>query len=438
MALLIVPIGIRFIVSDNQKDLVSTYEGKWEHTDKSKIEECMNDAKDYNEALRETGIINQKEYKKQLNLLGNGVMCSLEIPKINLKLPVYHGISEEVLSNGIGHMIESSLPTGGSGTHSILSGHRGLSGAELFTRLDEMKKGDLFFVIVCNQRLGYQVSEIQVVEPEDTSCIQIQENKDLASLVTCTPYGLNTHRLVVTGERIFEWTQEETVAHQKVSGRDKLYFGIPCAFLIVMAINKVKNTKKRKKMKNVRMILPLFLLGISLILPLEASAMENKVEIQLPSDYRENLVYTKVGEKIDGQYVLEKEYQRLGVDLNQLNTAKDMREAAIYLSEHVWQSTLIPIDENGYGEVDGLEDGVYLVKGRRRQQREVQPILIFLPGNSETGDEIFRTVEIIPKFYSEKPKTGWDSDEAGYGLLMTLSFGFAAVCCRHKYSLIGK
>lgn len=138
---------------------------------------------------------------------GTGVMGYLEIPKISLRLPIYHGTGDVALQKGIGHLAGTSLPVGGSGTHCVLSGHRGLPSALLFTDLDQLETGDTFTLYVLDQRLSYQVDQILVVEPEDVSALAPEDGKDYVTLVTCTPYGVNTHRLLVRGSRI-EDTQE--------------------------------------------------------------------------------------------------------------------------------------------------------------------------------------------------------------------------------------
>ena len=138
---------------------------------------------------------------------GTGVMGYLEIPKISLRLPIYHGTGDAALQKGIGHLAGTSLPVGGSGTHCVLSGHRGLPSALLFTDLDQLETGDTFTLDVLDQRLSYQVDQILVVEPEDVSALAPEDGKDYVTLVTCTPYGVNTPRLLVRGSRI-EDTQE--------------------------------------------------------------------------------------------------------------------------------------------------------------------------------------------------------------------------------------
>lgn len=141
-------------------------------------------------------------YRSCLNLTGDGMMGFVEIPKIGIKLPVYHTTSEEVLQKAAGHLAGSSLPVGGEGTHTVISAHRGLPSASLFTDLDQLKNGDYFLFDILNETLCYQVDQILVVEPDDTDALQAEEGMDLATLLTCTPYGINSHRLLVRGHRI--------------------------------------------------------------------------------------------------------------------------------------------------------------------------------------------------------------------------------------------
>lgn len=154
---------------------------------------------------------NHQAYADALNL--GDVMGYIEISKINIKLPIYQGTSEEVLSRGIGHLDFSSLPIGGENTHTILTGHRGLPSAKLFTDLDKLSKGDLFYIHSLDKVLAYKVDQIKVVLPHETDDLQIVENKDYTTLITCTPYGVNTNRLLVRGERV-ELNEKEK---QKVS-----------------------------------------------------------------------------------------------------------------------------------------------------------------------------------------------------------------------------
>lgn len=139
---------------------------------------------------------------KCLNITGDGMMGTVEIPKIKVKLPIYHTTNDDVLQSAAGHLEGSSLPVGGENTHAVISAHRGLPSAALFTDLDKMKKGDHFLLHILKETLCYEVDEITVVEPEETGGLAVEEGMDLVTLLTCTPYGVNSHRLLVRGHRV--------------------------------------------------------------------------------------------------------------------------------------------------------------------------------------------------------------------------------------------
>ena len=172
----------------------------------------MQEAIKYNEVLYQTqgmyvlGItdkyLTDEIYQKMLRVKKSEVMARINIPKINIKLPIYHGTSDEVLANGIGHLQTSSLPIGGENTRAILSGHRGMAEADMFTRLDELGVGDLIFIEVLNEKLAYAVTDTQVILPEETETLDIVAGEDMLTLVTCTPIYTNTHRLIVNAKRI--------------------------------------------------------------------------------------------------------------------------------------------------------------------------------------------------------------------------------------------
>ncbi len=171
-------------------------------------EQMMSDAVAYNKDLFQTGIRwkmtdEQRElYNATLNLSNTGMMAYIEIPKINCTLPIYHGTEDKALQIAIGHLEGTSLPVGGTSTHCVLSGHRGLPSARLFTDLDKLVEGDEFLIYVLDDVLTYEVDQIRVVLPTDVSDLNIRAGKDYCTLVTCTPYGINTHRLLVRGHRI--------------------------------------------------------------------------------------------------------------------------------------------------------------------------------------------------------------------------------------------
>lgn len=247
-----------------QQSVIKTYQSEMNQTSDAKVQEAKKEAERYNEMLwqangiivgnMEQGILGEESYQEQLNLSGTGMMGTISIPKINVNLPIYHGVEEEVLVNGVGHLPESSLPVGGENTHCLLTGHRGLPNAKLFTRLDEMETGDLFFVTVCGEKLAYQVSEIDIIHPEDVEGLGIQAEKDLVSLITCTPYGLNTKRLVVTGERIpYTEKQEQEIVPGSMSFRELVFTVLPFLYLAIgigSVVAKKKWGKDSEKQKN--------------------------------------------------------------------------------------------------------------------------------------------------------------------------------------------
>lgn len=168
----------------------------------------LDEAREYNEALSIRGIQwilseeEKEQYNAQLNPSGTGVMGYIEISAINCSLPIYHGTDEAVLQIAVGHIEGSSLPVGGEGSHCVLSGHRGLPSAKLFTNLDKLVEGDVFVIRTLDETLTYEVDQILIVLPHETDALMIEEGQDLCTLITCTPYGVNSHRLMVRGHRI--------------------------------------------------------------------------------------------------------------------------------------------------------------------------------------------------------------------------------------------
>ena len=173
-------------------------------------------AEEYNQSLaglefplRDYGMI-EEEYWETLDISGTGMMGYLTVPKINQELPVYHGTSDSVLGVAVGHFQGTSLPVGGENTHCVVSAHRGLPTAVLFTYLDRMETGDIFYFTILDRTISYEVDQIRIVDPEDTSLIQIEEGKDYCTLVTCTPYGINTQRMLVRGHQV-DMTQKRSI-----------------------------------------------------------------------------------------------------------------------------------------------------------------------------------------------------------------------------------
>ena len=243
----IFPVISNIVERQRQADAVATYRQTMEKEDEEEIEEKWRQANEYNEMLFQAkgGIVEEteeKKYEELLNIHGTDIMGSLEIPKIQVELPIYHGTADEVLSNGIGHLEGTSLPIGGENTHSVLTGHRGLPSSKLLVRLDEMKIGDLFFIHTYKEVMAYKVEEIMVVKPEDTAWMEIKGEKDLVSLVTCTPFGINSHRLIVTGHRV-DYKEKEyiKIKPQLPSVREIIVTVFPILFVVSIVVIEIKN-----------------------------------------------------------------------------------------------------------------------------------------------------------------------------------------------------
>lgn len=208
VAIMLYPTVSDYVNSLHQSRAVATYAQKVENMDSGQYEEILKAARQYNAELAQNPRIAKltdaelERYMQLLNVDGNGVMGYIEIPSIRVSLPIYHGTSDVVLQAGIGHTEWSSLPVGGEGSHCVLPGHRGLPSAKLFTNLDKLAEGDTFTLHVLNEVLTYEVDQILVVEPQETEALQIVPGKDYCTLVTCTPYGINSHRLLVRGHRV--------------------------------------------------------------------------------------------------------------------------------------------------------------------------------------------------------------------------------------------
>lgn len=209
LCLLLYPSFSDYWNSFHQTKAIAAYADKVAELDTSETDKLWEDAYRYNEKLTKQGENKwnlseeeQEEYERVLDVSGTGIMGYIDIPSIQLTLPIYHGVDESVLQIAIGHIPGTALPIGGTGTHCVISGHRGLPSAKLFTNLDQLVEGDLFMLNVLDQTFTYEVDQILIVEPEDLSALSIDKEKDLCTLVTCTPYGVNSHRLLVRGHRV--------------------------------------------------------------------------------------------------------------------------------------------------------------------------------------------------------------------------------------------
>lgn len=263
-AVLLYPTVSSYVNEKNGSKVVSNYDAESVRLSNAEKEKMLEDARAYNkEMLSNIDLIDpfsqgekslDARYESLLNIDGSGMMGYIRIPKIKVEIPIYHGTSESVLQAGVGHFWGTSLPVGGESTHTVLTGHRGLPTKTLFTNMDKLVKGDVFYIKVLDETLAYQVDQILTVLPEETEALSIVPGQDYATLVTCTPYAINTHRLLVRGHRI---PYEEAVKIEKnTSTGIELSFttkvlivtlGIIFIGLIIAMLYSLYDKRRRKK-----------------------------------------------------------------------------------------------------------------------------------------------------------------------------------------------
>lgn len=246
----IYPMASNLFYEKNQSHVLEEYDETMEQLAQEELDRERQAAQEYNRSLLESEAFltdpfdpelvmdpTVEPYASLLNLEDNGIMGYVEIPKISVNLPIYHGTTAQVLEQGIGHLQNTSLPVGGESTHSVLTGHTGLAGKRLFTDLSQLEEGNLFYLHVLGETLAYQVEAIYIVEPDQTEHLVVETGRDLVTLVTCHPYGINTHRLLVQGTRIpYEVALAQQVQEdvpQETSVWEKEYYK---AILICLAI----------------------------------------------------------------------------------------------------------------------------------------------------------------------------------------------------------
>ena len=242
----------------HQSRAIATYSKQVEKLDDSENKKMLKAARKYNKSLLKKSDHwklskkDKKKYESLLDVSGTGIMGYIEVPKIDCSLPIYHGTDEGALQIAIGHLEGSSLPVGGKNTHCVLSGHRGLPSARLFTDLDQMEEGDIFILNILGRKLAYEVDQIRVVLPEEMSDLEVIEGKDLCTLVTCTPYGSNTHRLLVRGHRtkyVEEKVEEQKEVQTKKMDTRLLIAGAAGAVILAVIIIAVV-IRRRKRRRN--------------------------------------------------------------------------------------------------------------------------------------------------------------------------------------------
>lgn len=237
LSLLLYPAVSDYWNSLHQSRAIASYAEAVAEISNESYESIWEDAVAYNAALAERGggwvqsAEALEEYNAQLNVNGTGVMSYIEIPSIKCSLPVYHGTDEAVMQIAVGHLEGSSLPVGGESTHCVLSGHRGLPSAKLFTDIDQLEAGDIFTLCTLDETLTYEVDRINIVLPNEVELLAIEEGEDLCTLITCTPYGVNSHRLLVRGHRV----ENQTVEPARVT-TDAVRTEIPIAVLVIAVL----------------------------------------------------------------------------------------------------------------------------------------------------------------------------------------------------------
>lgn len=239
VSLLLYPTVSDYWNEFHQSKAIASYVEVVETMDEEKIQSILDEAIAYNERLRSKANrwnLSEEdiaEYNNTLNVSGTGIMGYIDIPSISVQLPVYHSTDEEVLQIGVGHIEGSSLPVGGEGTHAVVSGHRGLRSAKLFTDIDQLSEGDIFKFYVLGETLTYQIDQIRIVLPDELNDLKIESGKDYVTLVTCTPYGINSHRLLVRGHRIENTDAEKTVVTEATQIKP-LYVSVILSFILLI------------------------------------------------------------------------------------------------------------------------------------------------------------------------------------------------------------
>ena len=256
LSLLLYPTVSDYWNSLRQPRAITHYAEQVAELDNDVYEQLWADAHSYNQTLLdkadryEMTDEEQAEYESLLNVSGNGIIGYIEISKIGCSLPIYHGTDEAVLQIAVGHIEGSSLPVGGESTHAVLSGHRGLPSAKLFTDLDKLATGDTFVLRILDETLTYEVDQILIVEPYEMNALEIEEGKDYCTLVTCTPYGINTHRLLVRGHRVDNVAEAKTIRVTADAMQIEPVIVAPLVavpMLLLLLIGLLVSTRKKKR-----------------------------------------------------------------------------------------------------------------------------------------------------------------------------------------------
>lgn len=275
LGLTLYPVVSNYYNQRHQSQIQTAYREVLEQTDTAELKRIREQAAAYNAAItpgaaeeaytQESIVAASENYVNQLNLGGTGIMGYVVIPKIDVDLPIYHGTGTDSLNRGTGHLLGSSLPVGGEGTHTIITGHSGMASQKMFTDLEQLQEGDVFYLRVLDETLAYEVKAVHTVLPHDTSFLGIVHGEDLCTLVTCTPTGVNTHRLLVQGSRIpfvpAAETQESALAYEEntVSHWEEQYWlgirlGLVAMVSVVLLLNVLLYLRKKKPKKGGRYV----------------------------------------------------------------------------------------------------------------------------------------------------------------------------------------
>lgn len=273
VGLILYPILGNALAEKNKSLVMTEYSRAVEEMTDARVEEMLAAADEYNAALSPISVsadgvyslsgltAAQEQYDEILAVNESGVMGQLEIPELDIRLPIYHGTDGGTLEKGVGHLLGSSFPVGGEGTHAVLTGHSGLSREKMLTDLEKMKVGDRFLLRVLDRTLAYEVHDIFIVLPDDTSHLGIQQDEDMCTLITCTPYGVNTHRLLVQGYRVPYESEAVSTAAVEATGEgsrvsswqqqyfDGIYYGVILADTVVLVWVVVRETRRDRRRK---------------------------------------------------------------------------------------------------------------------------------------------------------------------------------------------
>ena len=271
--LILYPILGNALAEKNKSLVMTEYSRAVEEMTDTRVAEMLAAAEVYNAALSPISVSGdgtysltgltaaQEQYAEILAVNESGIMGQLEIPELDIRLPIYHGTDGSTLEKGVGHLLGSSFPVGGKGTHTVLTGHSGLSREKMLTDLEKMKVGDRFFLHVLDMTLAYEVRDIFTVLPDDTSHLGIQQDEDMCTLITCTPYGVNTHRLLVQGYRVPYESEAVSTAAVEATGEgsrvsswhqqyfDGIYYGVILADTVVLVWVVVRETRRDRRRK---------------------------------------------------------------------------------------------------------------------------------------------------------------------------------------------